>query len=89
MPETFTEPAPIANVPENDTTAAPVAGGHGNCVEPTGRERVGGVAVSPVVGWLQATTWTSESVIALAPPVAAFNVNDAVDAATAQLFVPR
>ena len=49
----------------------------------------GGVAFSPEVGCEQATNCTSESVIALAVAVAAFNVTEADEAATAQLSLPR
>ena len=78
------------SVPENDTATPPVAMGQVSCVTPAARPvNTGGVAFSPEVGCEQATTCTSESVIALAVAVAAFKVNDAVAAATAQLFVPR
>ncbi len=89
-PETKIEPAPIVSVPENDTITAPVAVGQVSCVTPAARPvNTGGVAFSPEVGWLQATTWALDSVIALDVAVAAFNVNEADDAATAQLFAPR
>ena len=68
----------------------PVAVGQVICVTPAARPvNAGGVAFSPEVGWLQATTCTSDSVIALEVAVAAFNVNEADEAATAQLFAPR
>ena len=83
------EPAPIVSVPENDTTTAPVAVGQAICVTPAASPvNTGGVALSPEVGCEQATTCTSESEIALAVAVAAFKVNDAVYAATAQLSLP-
>ena len=89
-PDTVIEPAPNVSVPENDTTMPPVAVGQVSWVAPAARPvSTGGVALSPEIGWLQATTCTSESVIALAVAVAAFNVNEAVAAATAQLFAPR
>ena len=78
------------SVPENDTFTLPVAGGQVSCVAPVASPvNAGGVALSPVVGCEQATTCTSDSVIALAVAVAAFNVNEAVAAATAQLSLPR
>ena len=84
------EPAPIVSAPENETTTAPVAVGQVNCVTPAARPvSTGGVAFSPEIGCEQATTCTSESEIALAVAVAAFNVNEADEAATAQLFAPR
>ena len=44
VPETGIEPAPIVNVPENDTTTEPVAVGQADA------NGAGGVALSPVVG---------------------------------------
>lgn len=90
VPDTLTGVDSTVIVPENDTTTAPVAAGHESWVAPVGRPvNAGGVATSPEVGWLQATTCAFVSVIALAVAVAAFTVNDAVVAATAQLFAPR
>ena len=89
VPDTAIEPAPIASVPENDTTMPPVAVGQAICVTPAASPvNTGGVAFSPEVGCEQATTCTSESVIALDVAVADFNVNEADAAATAQLFAP-
>ena len=89
-PDRFTAVESTVTVPENWATTPPVATGQAICVTPAASPvNAGGVAFSPEVGCEQATTCTSESVIALADAVAAFNVNEADEAATAQLFVPR
>ena len=79
MPDTEIEPAPIVSVPENDTTAAPVAGGQIDAIDP------GGAACSPAIGCEHTVTRAFESAIALAVPVAAFRVSDGVHATIAQL----
>ena len=82
VPDNRIDPAPIVSVPENWATTPPVATGQ---AEENGG---GGVALPPVVGCEHTAICASVSVIALDVAVAAFNVNDAVDAATAQLFAP-
>lgn len=82
-PETRIEPAPIANVPENRPATEPVAIGQESASDPSG------VALSPAVGCEHTAICTPVSVMALAVAVAAFNVTEGADAATAQLFGPR